>query len=280
MAEADDLREGAGVRPNPEVGRPADLERENRILERRLRRLEANVQLMEGFQDSNATLLTQLLDDLDREKARSQSLLRNVLPQRVIDRLEAGEARIADRHDHVAVLFGDFVDFTRISAELSPAVLVDELNELFRGLDAICDDVGIEKIKTVGDAYLAVGGLGGAADPVPTEVSARAVADAALRMLELVARHSHGRATWRLRIGLHAGPIVAGVVGASKFAYDVWGDTINVASRLQSTAEPGRIQVSRDLADSLDDGFLFEARGVVDLKGKGETETFYLVGRR
>ena len=251
-----------------------DLERENRILARRLQRLESNVRRMESFQDSNATLLTQLLDDLDRERARSQSLLRNVLPQRVIDRLEAGEAQIADRHDDVAVLFGDFVDFTRISAELPPSTLVDELNELFRGFDAICDELGVEKIKTVGDAYLAVGGLAPGSDP---ESSARAIADAALQMIRLVAGHSHERAAWRLRIGLHAGPIVAGVVGSSKFAYDVWGDTVNTASRLQSTSEPGRIHVSRQIADRLGDAYVVEARGSVELKGKGSTATCWLV---
>ena len=253
-----------------------DLERENRILARKLQRLESNVRRMESFQDSNATLLTRLLNDLDQERARSQSLLRNVLPQRVIDRLDAGEERIADRHDDAAVLFGDLVDFTRISATLPPAELVEELNELFRGFDAICDAVGIEKIKTVGDAYLAVGGLGpnGGGD-----AAARAVADAALQMLALVDAHPHERAAWRIRIGLHSGPIVAGVVGSSKFAYDVWGDTVNTASRLQSTSEPSRIQVSAEIAERLREAFAFEPRGSVALKGKGETETFWLLGR-
>jgi adenylate cyclase len=254
-----------------------DLERENRILERRLRRMESNVQRMEGFQDSNATLLTRLLNDLDQERARSQALLRNVLPQRVIDRLDAGETRIADRHEAVAVLFGDFVDFTRISARLAPGDLVEELDELFRGFDAICDELEVEKIKTVGDAYLAVAGLG--RDGADGAEPARAVADAAIRMLELVAGHAHDRARWQLRVGLHLGPVVAGVVGASKFAYDVWGDTVNVASRLQSTSEPGRIQVSAELAARLGDDYALEPRGVVDLKGKGDAETYFLVGR-
>ena len=253
---------------------PVDLERENRILERRLRRMEANTRRLEDYQNSNATLLSKILNDLDQERARSQSLLRNVLPQRVIDRLEAGETQIADRHDEATVLFGDFVDFTRIAAALSPADLVSELSELFRGFDAICDEVGIEKIKTVGDAYLAVGGLvAGEGDP------ARAAAEAALRMIELVRAHSRERAAWKVRIGLHVGPIVAGVVGSSKVAYDVWGDTVNLASRLQSTSEPGRIQVSAALAGRLAGWFVLEPRGAVDLKGKGETETYFLVGR-
>jgi adenylate cyclase len=262
---------------DPEVERASALERENRILQRRLHRLQANVRELEELQDSNSTLLSALLRDLEEERAKSQRLLRNVLPEGIVGRLESGEAPIADRHDDVTVLFGDFVDFTRISATLPPAELVEELNELFRGFDQICDDLSVEKIKTVGDAYLAVGGLGagdGAAAP------ARAAAEAALRMLRLVDEHPHARAAWRLRIGLHSGPIVAGVVGSSKFAYDIWGDTVNVASRLQSTSEPGRIHVSSELASRLGDAFALEPRGAIALKGLSDVETFYLTGRR
>src|SRR3954451_10715231 len=137
-----------------------DLERENRLLERKMRRLEGNVRRLEEFRDSNATLLSRLLEDLEAERARSQRLLLNVLPQRIIDRLAAGETSIADRHDDVAVLFSDFVGFTGISSRLAPSALVADLNGLFTAFDAICDELGVEKIKTVGDAYLAVAGLG------------------------------------------------------------------------------------------------------------------------
>ena len=258
----------------------ADLERENRILERRLHRLEANVARMEEFQESNATLLSRLLEDLEAEKARSQQLLLNVLPQRIIDRLNAGETRIADRHDDATVLFSDFVGFTSISATLTPAVLVDELNSLFRAFDAICDANGVEKIKTVGDAYLAVGGLNTEPADGAGLDGAVAIAETALAMLEAVDHGTATAATWQIRIGINAGPIVAGIVGSSKFAYDVWGDTVNVASRLESTSEPGRIHVAADLADRLADRFVFEPRGAVDLKGKGARETCFLVGRR
>jgi adenylate cyclase len=257
---------------DPDVERPA-LERENRILQRRLSRLQTNVRELEDLQDSNSTLLSALLRDLEEERAKSQRLLRNVLPEGIVGRLEAGEAPIADRHDEVTILFGDFVEFTRISAELSPTVLVQELNELFRGFDEICADTGIEKIKTVGDAYLAVGGLEGTGD-----AGARAAADTALRITALVAEHQRRHATWQIRVGLHAGPIVAGVVGSSKFAYDVWGNTVNVASRLETTSEPGRIHISAELAARLGDGYRVEARGLVDLKGKGPTETYFLLG--
>lgn len=249
--------------------------RENRILERRLRRLEADIHQLEEFQDSNATLLSRLLRDLEEERAKSQRLLRNVLPQRIIDRLAAGETLIADRHEGVAVLFSDFVGFTGISAALAPSVLVDELNVLFSGFDAICDETGVDKIKTVGDAYLAVGGLDGDA-----EAGEAAIAETALRMCAFTAAHGHGHAEWKIRIGIHAGPIVAGVVGSSKFAYDVWGDTVNTASRLETTAEPSRIHLSADLARRLEDAFVVERRGVTDLKGIGPSETYWLVSRR
>lgn len=251
-----------------------DLERENRLLERRLRRMEANVRRLEEFHDSNSTLLSHLLRDLEVEREKSRHLLLNVLPQRIIDRLEAGEQRIADRHDEVTVLFSDIVGFTTISTSLAPSELVEELNELFSGFDAICDETGVDKIKTVGDAYLAVGGLDG--DGVAGEI---AIAETALRMCSFAA----GRAAaggWQSRIGIHAGPIVAGVVGSSKFAYDVWGDTVNIASRLETTSEAGRIHVSADLARRLEARFVVEPRGLVDLKGKGAVETYWLEGRR
>jgi class 3 adenylate cyclase len=255
--------------------------RENRILERRLRRLESDIRQVETVKEANATLLSHLLRDLEEERAKSQRLLLNVLPQRIIDRLAAGETLIADGHDDVTVLFSDIVGFTTISAETPPADLVRELNELFIGFDAICDRTGVDKIKTVGDAYLAVGGLAG--DGAAGEV---AIADAALSMIDFVAQRAPTLAAdaahrrWRIRIGLHAGPIVAGVVGSSKFAYDVWGDTVNTASRLETTSEPGRIHVSADLARRLEPWFIVERRGLTDLKGKGSSETSWLQGRR
>ena len=190
-----------------------DLERENRILERRLHRLEANVGRMEEFAESNSTLLSSLLRDLSAEQERSKQLLLNVLPQRIIDRLEAGENRIADRHEDATVLFSDFVGFTGISSRLAPAVLIEELNALFRAFDEICDANGVEKIKTVGDAYLAVGGLTG--DPA---AGAAAIAETALGMLAAVERGTAKAAEWQIRIGLNNGPLVAGIVGVSKFA--------------------------------------------------------------
>jgi adenylate cyclase len=258
---------------------PEDLDRENRILQRKLHRLEANVQRMEEFQGTSSTILSGLLRDLEVERARSHDLLLNVLPQRIIDRLNAGETLIADRHDDVTVLLSDIVGFTTISSETPPSELVAELNGLFSGFDAICDAAGVDKIKTVGDAYLAVGGLAGDVRPDAGRAGELAIADAALRMNAL-AEERAARGGWRIRIGIHAGPIVAGVVGTSKFAYDVWGDTVNTASRLETTSEPGRIHVSADLAGRLETRFTLERRGFVDLKGKGSVETYWLIGRR
>ncbi len=253
---------------------PEELEKENRRLTRRLQRLEGNVRRLEQFQDSNSTLLSRLLSELEEERAKSQRLLLNVLPQRIVNRLEAGEALIADRHESVSVLFADFVDFTGISARLSPTVLVDELNELFAGFDAICEQTGVEKIKTAGDAYLVIGGLGGEAD------HEAATAETALQMVELLEGRDRSEARWQIRIGLHAGPVVAGVIGTTKFAYDVWGDTVNVAARLEAASEPNSIHVSGTLASRLEERFLMAPRDVVELKGKGLVETCLLVGRR
>ena len=265
---------------DPEVGPGSDLEKANRVLQRRLNRLEANYRQLEELQDSNATVMSRLVHELEEERARSRRLLLNVLPERIADRLAEGETRIADRHDDVTVLFSDFVAFTQIAAALPPAVLVTELDELFRGFDAACEETGVEKIKTVGDAYLAVGGLPGGRSDRPATEGGRAIAETALRMRSLVADHPHRHAQWQVRIGIHAGPVVAGVVGASKFAYDVWGDTVNVASRLESTSEPNRIHVSTVVADRLRAAYELEPRGPIDLKGKGQAETYFLTGRR
>jgi adenylate cyclase len=264
-------------RPDPASAPPRSTEellRENRIMERRLRRMEADLRQLEEFQDSNSRLLSQLVRDLEEERARSRSLLLNVLPERIIQRLEAGESRIADRHETVAVLFSDFVDFTRIAAALEPQVLIDELNDLFSGFDEVCERTGVEKVKTIGDAYLAVGGLSGTGDPAAT------VAEAALGMRDLVANRIEGPVPWRMRIGIHTGSLIAGVVGVTRFAYDVWGDTVNVASRLETTGEPGRIHISAEVARAIEARYVVESRGLTDLKGKGLSPTYWLVGRR
>jgi class 3 adenylate cyclase len=253
-----------------------DLVKENLRLARRVTRLETSLEQVEHIRDGNAQLLSRLMDDLDAERQRSHDLLLNVLPARIVARLDAGETHIADRHDLVAVVMTDLVGFTPSAAQMSAAELVNELNDLFTRFDDVCAARGVEKIKTIGDAYMAVAGLD-RDDNAGSGESVAAAANVAIDMFKELARSG---SPWQMRVGIHAGPVVAGVIGTRKFAYDVWGDTVNVASRLESTSLPGRIQVSEPVADALAKDFVLERRGRIELKGKGETQTWFLVGHR
>jgi adenylate cyclase len=263
--------------PTDPESRYRSLEREHRVLARKLARMDSNVRQMEEMQDATSRVLSKLTQELEEERAKSQALLLNVLPRAIVDRLEGGETVIADRLPEVTVLFSDFVGFTETSSRLEPQLLVSELNAVFSKFDALTERCGVEKIKTIGDAYLAVGGLPGTR---PDHV--HAVAEMALGMVAAIGEagaSSAGR-IWEIRIGIHSGPAVAGVIGTRKFAYDVWGDTVNVASRLETSSEPNRIHVSGAVADGLGDAFELEPRGTLELKGKGPTETYFLVGPR
>jgi class 3 adenylate cyclase len=250
---------------------PERADKENARMARRIGRLEATLHNVEQIRDTNARLLDRLMGDLEAERARSQSLLLNILPQPIIDRLNAGEQLIADRYDDVAVVFSDFVGFTEISSHLPVADLVSSLNALFSAFDASCAALGVEKIKTIGDAYMAAAGLPGSpGDHI------RAAADLALAMRAAVREADE---PWQVRIGLHAGPVVAGVIGTSKFVYDLWGDAVNVASRLETTAPADTIQVSEAVATALGDAFELEPHEPIELKGKGSTKVYFLLGR-
>ena len=235
--------------------------------------MDSNFRQMEVMQDATSTLLSKLTRELEEERAKSEALLLNILPKRIIDRLEGGEQTIADRFPELTVLFSDIVGFTETSSAMPPDQLVSELNGLFSGFDELCERTGVEKIKTIGDAYMAVGGLarhalrsrGGDRRPGPRHEGRR----------PWVARR---RTRWSIRVGIHTGPAVAGVIGKRKFVYDVWGDTVNVASRLETSAEPGRIHISEPVADALRGSFDTEPRGTVELKGKGSISTHYLIG--
>jgi adenylate cyclase len=258
--------------PAPGDAAAPDPHKENLRLSRRIRRLETQMQHLEDIRDTNAKVLDRLMAELEAERARSHSLLLNVLPQPIIDRLNAGEEMIADRYEDVAVVFSDFVGFTEISSRLPVSKLVTELNQLFSRFDAACEELGVEKIKTIGDAYMAAAGLPGSEGAE----HAAAAANLALAMRSAVKEAGE---RWHIRIGIHAGPVIAGVIGTRKFVYDLWGDTVNVASRLESTSLPGRIHVSEAVAGALGSGYTVEPRGVVDLKGKGSTPTYFLLGR-
>lgn len=204
-------------------------------------------------------------------RARAEALLLNVLPAPVAARLEANERPIADGVADVTVVFGDLVGFTELSARLSPAEVVRRLDEFFSACDALAARVGLEKIKTIGDAYMAVGGLDGrSAGDHP-----RRAVEFALGMLDAV-RAFNERSGERLavRVGVHTGPVVAGVIGTSKFSYDVWGDTVNVASRMESHGIAGVVQVSEATWTRVRDHFVFEARGDIAVKGRGTMKTF------
>jgi len=215
---------------------------------------------------------------LAHERERSDRLLLNVLPQAIVDRLktEHDGGRIAEALDEVSVVFADAVGSTQQAARCSPEDFADTLDRLFRRFDDVSDRYGLEKIKTVGDAYMAVAGA-----PVPIADHAAAAADMALDVLAEAAK-----VRWpsgdpiQVRVGVATGPAVAGVIGQRKFAYDLWGDTVNLASRLEANGEPGRILVSEAVAKRLADRYEFGPERVVDLKGKGPTPARFLVARR
>lgn len=205
---------------------------------------------------------------LNRENLR---LLLNVLPAQIAERLRHDQGIVAERFEDVSVLFTDLVGFTPLSTKLSPTELVELLNRLFSRFDEACDRHGVEKIKTIGDAYMAVGGL-----PEPRAGHLESLAKVALEMLQIVKDVDPERAL-ALRAGIHVGSAVAGVIGIRKFSYDVWGDTVNTASRLEHHGVPGRIHASETVFERLREHFEFEVRGVVELKGRGPMNTHFLL---
>ncbi len=214
----------------------------------------------------------QLEQMLAQEKQHSEDLLLNILPAAITERLKAGEEHIADHVDSATVLFADLVGFTELSRTMPPAKLVDLLNDLFSRFDALVEQHGAEKIKTIGDAYMVAAGLSGSrADHVAD------VANLALDMKETFAafRAAHGL-DLKLRIGVHSGAVVAGVIGTRKFAYDLWGDTVNVASRMESEGVPDEVQVSEEIKQRLPTGFSIVPRGEISVKGHRPQNAYLL----
>jgi len=215
---------------------------------------------------------TELIEQKNRE---NEALLLNILPGEIAARLKGGEHEIADSFADVTVLFGDIVGFSALSSHTSAVEIVDMLNGLFSLFDQAASELGIEKIKTIGDCYMAVCGL-----PRPCPDHTDRMARMALRMLEATGQYDKQKGlNIQLRVGLNSGPVVAGVIGATKFIYDLWGDTVNLASRMESTGVPGEIQVTRSVYERLKDSFEFKSRGFVQVKGKGEIETWLLHGQ-
>ena len=220
-------------------------------------------------------VLGYFLRQRDRFQARSDELLRNILPDDIVARLKTSSDTIADDVDEASVLFADVVDFTPMSAAMSPAQLVGLLDEVFSCFDGFVAELGLEKIKTVGDAYMVAAGV-----PRPRPDHAEAIAELALRMRDHVATNPVDGRRLSFRIGVNSGPVTAGIIGTHKFAYDLWGDTVNTASRMESSGVPGAIQVSPSTHELLKDAYVCESRGPIQVKGKREMETWLLIARR
>jgi class 3 adenylate cyclase len=213
---------------------------------------------------------------LRNEQDRAENLLLNILPRSIADRLRADSSTIADQFAEASILFADVVDFTPLSDRLQPAEVVGILDRLFTHFDSLADRYGVEKIKTIGDCYMVAAGV-----PTPRADHARVMARMALDMREAMrSRDAVGHLGLELRIGINSGPVVAGVIGRKRFLYDLWGDAVNMASRMESQGMPGRIQVTRATYELLRDEFDLEPRGTVPIKGKGDVETWYLTGVR
>ncbi|MGJ8620814.1 MAG: adenylate/guanylate cyclase domain-containing protein [Methylophilaceae bacterium] len=224
--------------------------------------------VMRYFQSQKERTLTELA----LEQARSEKLLLNVLPQSIASRLKDNDMRIADSHESVSVLFADIAGFTKLTASISPTQLVDMLSQLFSRFDQLAEKYGLEKIKTIGDGYMVVGGA-----PSQLDNHAVIVTKLALEMFQALSVFNKStRNTLQMRIGISTGPVVAGVIGTSKFAYDLWGDPVNMASRMEQTALTNSIQLSEASYALVKDQFDFETRKQVQVKGKGKVNTYML----
>lgn len=217
-------------------------------------------------------------DQIQKAHQESDRLLLSILPASIAERLKRGETDVTDYFEEATVLFADLVNFTSFASKTNAATAVQLLNQVFNAFDQVVDEKGLEKIKTIGDSYMLAGGL-----PMRRADHASAVVDAGLAMLSFVERlatEDGPASNFLLRIGAHTGPVAAGVIGTKKFYYDLWGDTVNVASRMESTGIDGRFQISEATRQAVGDEFQLEARGAIEVKGKGEMETFFVLGRR
>jgi adenylate cyclase len=216
------------------------------------------------------------VERIELERQRHETLLRNILPGQIVTRLNNGEVVIADRVEEATILFADLVGFTAAASRVTPAVLVNNLNRIFSAFDDLCRRLQIEKIKTIGDAYMAAAGL-----PLPRPDHAEVIADFALAMLVALERvNATAEVPFQMRIGIHTGPVVAGVIGSHRFLYDIWGDTVNLASRLESHGLPARIHVSPQTSQLLASRYELEPRGLINLRGIGKIKTSFLIGRK
>jgi len=243
---------------------------------------ERNVHVTARTRDEIGQLCTAfngMVDDIsaknviiEAKNRENEELLLNVLPAPIANRLRGGEQRIADGFAEVTVAFADIVGFTAFTSDMPPQDVVTLLNGLFTRFDAAAQELGIEKIKTVGDAYMAVCGL-----PEPVANHAERMVRMAVRMVHITREHAlEHKVGMKLRVGINSGPVVAGVIGKSKYIYDLWGDTVNLASRMESGGLPDSVQVTRSVYEQLKGQFVFEPRGEIEVKGKGKVEAWLL----
>jgi class 3 adenylate cyclase len=241
------------------------------LLENRKEELEQEVAVRTTEVMQQKAKIEQQHEDLKAEKKKSDDLLLNILPAEVAEELKETGTTKAQHFDHVTVLFTDFVNFTQISEHLSPEQLVQELHECFRAFDDIIERNGLEKIKTIGDAYLAVSGM-----PVANEQHAYNAVKAGLEIVEFIRNRSSGKHSFEVRVGINSGELVAGIVGVKKFAYDIWGDTVNMASRMESNSESGRVNISENTHALVLNDFTFTYRGKINAKNKGAVDMYFV----
>lgn len=245
----------------------ADLQK---ALRRQAQLLQAqNLQLQQEMQERE-----QAQQALRLEQQKSEQLLLNILPRAVVDKLKQLEGSLAERFDDVTILFADIVNFTPLAAQISPLELVNWLNHIFSAFDRLAEQYQLEKIKTIGDAYMVVGGL-----PLPRSDHAETIMEMALAMQEAATHiHRNDGQAFQLRIGINTGPVVAGVIGIKKFSYDLWGDAVNIASRMESQGVPGKIQITEATYQRLKHRYSFEEVGQVMVKGHGYLTTYQYLG--
>jgi class 3 adenylate cyclase len=238
--------------------------------------MASSLRLRENEKETALTDLGEKATALEKERGRTEKLLLNVLPVAIADRLQKGEKVEAETFPEVTVFFADIVGFTKLATELGPRSVATLLNELFEIFDDLAEKHKLEKIKTIGDCYMAVAGV---PDRSPTH--AQQMADFSLEALAaLKSQNKQMSRNLEIRIGMHSGTVAAGIIGRKKFAYDLWGDVVNITSRLEGTAEPMKIHVSESVHARLEDSYLFEERGEVELKNRGKLRTYYLVGKK
>jgi class 3 adenylate cyclase len=234
------------------------------------------VAMISGFAFYIYTIYQEAEHNLELERRKSENLLHNILPVKIADRLKINTDTIADKFENTSILFADLVDFTTFSDKIFPEKIVQILNEIFTKFDYLAEKYNLEKIKTIGDAYMVAAGL-----PLHREDHAEAIAEFALDMLETFKKcKTEDGKTLRVRVGINSGPVVAGVIGKKKFIYDLWGDTVNTAARMESHGIAGEIQVTQMTYELLKEKYIFTERGYIDVKGKGQMKTYLLKGRK